>query len=118
MGDFCLVEPVASLVPGVADGEAVSSGVGLGVTCISVVTCGETGCVTLLLIQIKYPTITTRTKIIITIVTFLLIKPHLPRAIAGYYNFFRDKINILAKNPIPAPSNDPPITSEDQCSPR
>lgn len=74
---FGLTEPVASFVPGVADAEADTSGVGEGLT-VWVVTCGETGGWTLLRSQIRYPAITTSTKIMTIIVTFLLIETHLP----------------------------------------
>ena len=75
---FGFAVAVASLAPGVAEGvaegEATADAVGSTVAVGLAETSGETGFSTLLLSQMRYPAMTTKTKIIITIVTFLLIK--------------------------------------------
>lgn len=55
MAGFSFIDPVASFVAGVAEGEAVFSGVakGEGVTVSSTSVCGETGGWYLLLSQTK-----------------------------------------------------------------
>lgn len=115
---FAFPGPVASFAPGVAEGVAVEVGVLVGVAVTSGEGLGDIGCWYLLRNQIRYPAITTKTKIATTIVTFLFKKLTSLGKQAVCYTFLLDKINPVAKSPIPIPKSPPPKTSDNQCSPK
>lgn len=82
---------------------------------------GATSSIYFALSQTKYPAITTRVKIITTIVTFLPICAILHKTNSSYKGsgvLFLLTKNALANKPLASPNNAPPITSENQCSPR